>query len=204
MKSGWILGAAVATIAAACGGTVVFDEPGEGDGAGGSGAGNTSGGGNASTQSGPGNPTATTGSSNPTATTGSDVTVTVGTTGPGPGDGGAGPGPGPGPGPSGGGFGGDPSEGPGGVGGADNGSAGPSAVSTSSGCSFYTESTNQHCYLFEQCGRDLLELECQTNGDGPYSCWCYQDSEFVGTCTEPDVPFCSTDGCCESFWTFKG
>lgn len=200
MRSAWITAAAVATLAAACGGTVVFDDPDAEDGAGGSGAGNTSGGGNVSTQSGPGGPTATTGTADPTTTTSTDVTVTTVTTG--PGDGGAGPGPGPGP--SGGGFGGDPAEGPAGVGGADNGAAGPSAVSTAAGgCDSYTESTNQHCYLAERCGRDLLELECQISGDGPYRCWCYQDGEFVGTCTEPDSG-CSVDACCESFWLFPG
>jgi hypothetical protein len=202
MKSVWILGAAVATIAAACGGTVVFDDPDSEDGTGGSGAGNTSGGGNVSTQSGPGNPTATTGSTDPTTTTSTDVTVTVGTTGPGPGDGGAGPGPGPGP--SGGGFGGDPGEGPGGVGGADNGPAVGGSGSSSSGCTDYFEVTNQYCYTREACSGLTFEVECENNGDGPYRCWCYQDAVFVGTCTEPDVPGCSPDGCCESFWLFKG
>ncbi len=209
MTSRFILGLSVAVVAVACGGTVVFEE----DGAGGSGASDTtvgtsnpSGGasnpaggasnpsGGASNPSGGGSSSTTaptTGTVDPSTTT--DVTVTVvGTTGPGPGSGGAGP--------SGGGF--DPSSGPSGVGGADNGSAnGQAAVTSGSqgGCSTYIETTNQYCYLAERCDFYLLEVECETNGDGPYSCWCYQDGNYQGTCTEPDAG-CSAYACCESFW----
>lgn len=197
---------AVAVIAVssllACGGSVVFEGPGEGGG----GAAAVGSGGSTAQEAAA--TSATSASGEPTTDV-SATAIAVGT-GPGGGDGGApsgpaGPGPGPGPGggenPTGGGA----SPGPGGVGGADSGNASPSAIATSgSGCSAITESTNQYCYAAETCPGTRLELECEINGNAPWTCWCYQDGQYQGSCTEGDQPSCTTDGCCESYWVFPG
>jgi len=94
-------------------------------------------------------------------------------------------------------------EGPGGVGGADVGSSNVGNATSSSGCSASDEYTNQHCYLREVCDGVELELECEINGGGPWTCWCYQSGDFVGSCSE-NQPSCETKGCCESFWVFPG
>jgi hypothetical protein len=186
----------------ACGGSVVFEEPSEGGGGAdvavvvvgtSQGGASAQGGSSASAQGGEGP---------------ADVSVVaVATTGPGGGDGGAPPGPGPGPSqgggdPTGGGFGGAPPPGPSGVGGADVGPTGAVAASSSSGCSSSVEATNQYCYARETCGAFQVELECETDGPGPWACWCYQNGDFIGACSEVDQPSCSTQGCCEALWAF--
>lgn len=185
----------------ACGGTVVFEEPGEGGG-GGRPAG--SGGTGATDAVAPSASSA--GGESSTDVSISAVSVT---SGPGGGDGGApsgpvGPGPGPGPGggenPSGGGA----PPGPGGVGGADVGGVAVGTVSGGGPCTVAQQSTNQYCYAAETCPDVRLELECETNGDGPWTCWCYQDGQYQGSCNEVDAPSCSPDGCCESYWVFPG
>lgn len=182
----------------ACGGMVVFEEPGEGGG-GGSPAGN----GGASAVDAVA--IASTGTVDPST----DVSISAVsvTSGPGGGDGGAPSGPvGPGPGPGGGDpTGGGAPPGPSGVGGADVGNAQGGAVTTAAGgCGVFQETTNQYCYAVEACPEHRLELECETNGDGPWTCWCYQDGQYRGSCTEGDFPSCSTDGCCESYWVLPG
>jgi len=181
-------------LALSCGGSVVFEGGGgDGDGDGAVGPTTSLAGGGVDISSGPSGP----------------VTAT---SGPGGGDGGAGPGPagpgpagpGPGPGPAGPGAGGRGGGGPSGVGGADVGANAGSVSSTSAGCNAYADTTNQYCYASEVCDGIEVELECEIDGSGPWTCWCYQSGDFVGSCNEGDSPTCSPDGCCESYWVSPG
>lgn len=173
----------------ACGGTVVFDD---GDGTGGDGGrdGTTSGGGGrtgATTATGTNG--ATTGTSAPTTTSSSpDGSSEVTDVGPGPGSGGASPG-------------------PAGVGGADSGpSGGISSVSSGpDGCNEFIEQTVQYCYGIDSCVGFTLEAECQLDSGAPYTCWCYENGEILGSCAQDERPSCLVQSeCCANLWRLPG